>query len=401
MGSLQTWRDATWRDWAAAQVNLGSHDLKYVLNHHAPENKSQCTHGAVCPAQEVVLPWCSNGLDKGRWEHAKSSACPPEWCTTSCRYRDFTAQDALACLRPRRWIHFMGDSHARNLFDGLANVIHCAHSQPNLYSSAAGGKATHNATQGRYANVQSCMSDYTNVSYLFRGKMMRQRTPRHGYTEEDDVHNDFLRECALTGRWPDVLIYSVGVHEAINWDKTVKPHANLTEGNLSLRELAADTNNFLHMLRKELKFKGTLVWWKPVALDRILFPWRDVQDWYIAASHLMHQRFIHEADRLSPPTLFADFQQTTAKHVRSYGGGHFPHLVYFHNNVLLNTMCPSTRMNQLGAATAVNHASERTIDATKLGYRCATFNHEEAKCGQATVNRLPCKFKDGQCRTSS
>ena len=50
--------------------------------------------------------------------------------------------------------------------------------------------------------------------------------------------------------------------------------------------------------------------------------------------------------------------------------------------------------------------SGRSIDVTHLAFRCATFNHDAAKCGQAKVvyeknKNMPCRFKDGQCRTSS
>ena len=47
------------------------------------------------------------------------------------------------------------------------------------------------------------------------------------------------------------------------------------------------------------------------------------------------------------------------------------------------------------------HLSLRSIDATNLAFRCATFNHDEAKCEKAKANGVPCKFKDGQCRTDS
>ena len=111
---------------------------------------------------------------------------------------------ALSCIGSR-WLHFMGDSHSRNLFDGLAFFLGC---RTGAFAAAA----------FRYDSVQGCdamTSRGANVTYLFRNKMMRQLTPRAGHTAEDDLHNEFLHECHRKQRWPDVLIYSVGAHEVL------------------------------------------------------------------------------------------------------------------------------------------------------------------------------------------
>lgn len=42
-------------------------------------------------------------------------------------------------------------------------------------------------------NEASKLPIYCFVRYLFRGKMMHQRQPRRGYSEEDDVHNEMLK----------------------------------------------------------------------------------------------------------------------------------------------------------------------------------------------------------------
>ena len=66
----------------------------------------------------------------------------------------------------------------------------------------------------RYDTLSECVIGGARFTYLFRGKMMHQRRPRDGRTEEDDLHNGFFEGCARAGAWPDALVFSVGSHEA-------------------------------------------------------------------------------------------------------------------------------------------------------------------------------------------
>ena len=66
----------------------------------------------------------------------------------------------------------------------------------------------------RYDTLSECAVGGARFTYLFRGKMMHQRRPRDGRTEEDDLHNGFFEGCASAGAWPDALVFSVGSHEA-------------------------------------------------------------------------------------------------------------------------------------------------------------------------------------------
>ena len=153
------------------------------------------------------------------------------------------------------WIHFAGDSHMRNLFDGAhARAPACL--LPTTQSTNAGNRHrpcslaglaaflgcphrnTSNAT-ALYDTLNECAVGGARFTYLFRGKMMHQRRPRIGRTEEDDLHNGFFEGCARAGAWPDALVFSVGSHEALAWGKGPLPDYDLVRLQHDTRELLA------------------------------------------------------------------------------------------------------------------------------------------------------------------
>ena len=61
---------------------------------------------------------CLDGLARGRWARSAVAGCADEWCA-SCAFDAVTEGEARHCMRTRwPWLHFVGDSHMRNLFDG-------------------------------------------------------------------------------------------------------------------------------------------------------------------------------------------------------------------------------------------------------------------------------------------
>ena len=59
-----------------------------------------------------------DGLARGRWVHSAVAGCVDEWCA-SCAFDAVPEGEARNCMRTRwPWLHFVGDSHTRNLFDG-------------------------------------------------------------------------------------------------------------------------------------------------------------------------------------------------------------------------------------------------------------------------------------------
>ena len=61
---------------------------------------------------------CVDGLARGRWVRSAVAGCVDEWCA-SCAFDAVPEGEARHCMRTRwPWLHFVGDSHMRNLFDG-------------------------------------------------------------------------------------------------------------------------------------------------------------------------------------------------------------------------------------------------------------------------------------------
>ena len=61
---------------------------------------------------------CVDGLARGRWARSAVAGCADEWCA-SCAFDAVPEGEARHCMRTRwPWLHFVGDSHMRNLFDG-------------------------------------------------------------------------------------------------------------------------------------------------------------------------------------------------------------------------------------------------------------------------------------------
>ena len=270
---------------------------------------------------------CSDGLAPGNWTSSSIAGCPYEWCTPSCQYATFTEGAARRCLH-RRWLHFTGDSHARNLYDAFSAFLGC----PTYQGKSAAV---------RYDEFHECQASSARVSYLFRNKMMRQRKPREDRTEEDDLHTNFFVNSSRSGSWPDVLVLSIGMHEAFAWDKRPLPEPK----DLDLGRLAADTRDFLALLLDELRFPGQLVWWKPPYLANNQGPgvhnqlreYPAVRGFYEQAAETMQQLFA-ERKKVRPDIQLADFYQTTRGR-KAVSGGHYHDLAPFHNNVLLNLVC--------------------------------------------------------------
>ena len=216
----------------------------------------------------------------------------------------------------------------------------------------------------RYDTLSECAIGGARFTYLFRGKMMHQRRPRDGRTEEDDLHNGFFEGCARAGAWPDALVFSVGSHEAacahahahahacihldsqpaacahahvylyqaIAWGKGPLPDYDLVR-------LQHDTRELLSWLRDRLGFGGRLLWYKPQSLGRYHSRNHSIRTFYDQAAQLMHQTFVRWRDERPDPALqLADFYQTTAGQ-RTFDGGHYHDLVPFHVNVLLHMLC--------------------------------------------------------------
>ena len=270
---------------------------------------------------------CVDALAPGRWVRSTVPGCADEWCA-SCAFAATTEGEARRCLRKSwPWIHLTGDSHARNLFDGIAAFLGCPVQEKQ--DDAV-----------RYDTLNECSLAGARITYLFRGKMMRQRRPRFCRTAEDDLHDAFFNESARLGVWPDALIFSVGSHEAISWGKGPLP-------TYDLGELQQDTHDFLSWLRDGLGFAGRLVWWKPPYLSTQLGPIsaqqvnrnRTVRTFYEQAASLMHEQFVQwRTERPDPALQLADFYQTTVGR-RTVAGGHYHDLAPFHYNVLLHLLC--------------------------------------------------------------
>lgn len=131
------------------------------------------------------------------------------------------------------------------------------------------------------------------------------------------------------------------------WGKGVQP-------NISVDALWQDTRNFLAFLYDELKFPGTLLWWKPEALDMRVTasfstkastrsnPILMAKIYQTAAQNMTAQFAGRSKMQQEPLILLADLYQTSLG-IPTYAGGHYHTLVHHHNNILLNTLCPGAK----------------------------------------------------------
>ena len=219
-------------------------------------NASNCHESRPynCTVQNRSSHPCVDGLARGRWARSTVKGCADEWCAP-CTFDAVSEGEARHCMCTRwPWIHFAGDSHMRNLFDGAHARAPCL--LPTTQSTNAGSRHwpcslaglaaflgcprrnTSNAT-ALYDTLSECAVGGARFTYLFRGKMMHQRRPRIGRTEEDDLHNGFFEDCARAGAWPDALVFSVGSHEALAWGKGPLPDYDLVRLQHDTRELLA------------------------------------------------------------------------------------------------------------------------------------------------------------------
>lgn len=159
---------------------------------------------------------------------------------------------------------------------------------------------------------------------------MHQRAPRDGRLEEDDIHNEFLKK---NSKDIDVLVMSVGSHEAMAWSHAPQLSLNITE-------LEQDTDEFIDYLYNKLKFRQKLVWWKghyfPSTTTATVF--------HPAARVFLDDAYAVMLEKFRKKgSLLADFYQTTiGKGLSSPGHGiHYPDLAKFHANILLNAICNS------------------------------------------------------------
>ena len=83
-------------------------------------NASNCHESRPynCSVQNRSSHPCVDGLARGRWAHSTVKGCADEWCAP-CTFDAVSEGEARHCMCTRwPWIHFAGDSHMRNLFDG-------------------------------------------------------------------------------------------------------------------------------------------------------------------------------------------------------------------------------------------------------------------------------------------
>lgn len=239
-----------------------------------------------------------------------------------CRYRAIDRGEGTRCLQRHKWVHFMGDSTSRQLYEALLRLV--------------GSNVSINHTKiGRYETFYNVSTDLgTSLSYVFKGKLMRMIAADGRETRDrlirDDVKNAFFRSCAERQRFPDLVVMSVGIHEVKGWSGRRTPTLNVSR-------IRADAEELIAFLRSTGLDLSRLVWWKPFDF-KILWSnnrtlWRRTREVYREANAQLLDLFRRAGART------ADFEQTTINARSDTTGIHYRLHSAFHLNVLLNMMC--------------------------------------------------------------
>ncbi|CAI5469132.1 unnamed protein product [Closterium sp. Yama58-4] len=171
------------------------------------------------------------------------------------------------------------------------------------------------------------------VTYLFRGKMARQRHPEPGKQEQRDLNDQFLLNMTTkAGGRPDFIVMGVGVHEVMGWGKRPPP-------DLDFDAFREDTEKLLDLLRRTYR-GGKVVWWKAnyiwpgALLMEDYFQMRQFHELYQAHAYRRFQEAGHTV---------ADFYQTTEHRpelvVSQDGTRYSAQVIALHAKIITNILC--------------------------------------------------------------
>ncbi|GJP77380.1 hypothetical protein CLOP_g7782 [Closterium sp. NIES-67] len=327
-------------------------------------------------------PLCVDGSSPGRWTGFS------QWEADNCQYRDIPLPHLHQCLN-NKWVHFFGDHTSRHLALYFARLLglqkqgegeddgeegdgpfggemvrrrRLALESNGEREGGEGGLEewrTHvrRSSSSATTTIATASSSSTNISssgrrvlaatelggsgrgeggprvtYLFRGKMARQRHPEPGTPEQRDLNDQFLMNMTRKGGRPDFIVMNVGVHEVMGWGKRPAP-------DLSFDSFREDTEKLLDLLKRTYG-GGSVVWWK----GNYIWPGAVLMEEYFQVQQFHELYQAHAYRRFQEAGhVVADFYQTTRDRpelVASQDGTRYSvEVMVLHAKIIANILC--------------------------------------------------------------